>query len=186
MKHSIQTPIVIGLAAQRGVVLALVLVLLGILSLVGALTMRNATLTEQTTNSLRTAAVAQQAAELALKYCEQVARSTALTDDFTYTAGRTRILATTITTAISAGAWTLPATWSTAANIISVTGTFALSGDSAATKFKNPPQCVIQPIKNSAGTGFVITARGFGNDAVINANNGVTSGAEAWAQSVLQ
>ncbi|MGA8516087.1 MAG: hypothetical protein WB821_15100 [Burkholderiaceae bacterium] len=186
MKQRIPTSDITGLTAQKGVVLALVLVLLGILSLVGALSMRNATQTEQTTNSLRTAAVAQQAAELALKYCEQVARSTELSDDVTYSAARTRILATTLTAAISAGAWSLPATWSTAANIISVTGTFAASADGAATQYKNPPQCVIQRVNNSAGAGFVITARGFGNDAVINANNGVTSGAEAWVQSVLQ
>jgi type IV pilus assembly protein PilX len=174
-------------STQRGIVLALVLVLLGILSLVGALSMRNAALTEQTTNSLRTAAAAQQAAELAVKYCELVVQSTR-EPGTTFSSERAKIVATTITAAVSAGAWNQTSTWSGAspANVIKVPTTYLNSSDPKATSIKIQPQCVIEPINNDAGAGYVVTARGFGNDAVINSTNGVTSGAEAWVQSVLR
>lgn len=176
---------------QRGIVLALVLVMLGILSLIGALSMRNATLTEQTSSSMRTAASAQQAAELALKYCELVAQSTTqAVPNVAFTAERAQISSATITTTISAGAWNQTATWSnsgTTTTVIKVPENYMKNtSEAAATTIKVRPQCVIERIKDSAGSGFVITARGFGNDAVLNANNGVTSGAEAWVQSVLR
>jgi type IV pilus assembly protein PilX len=177
-------------SAQRGIVLALVLVMLGILSLIGALSMRNATLSEQTTNSLRTAASAQQAAELALKYCELVAISTSqAVPNVNFSTERGQMSSTTITTTISAGIWNLTSTWSgaTPANVIRVPAAYLNNqAEAAVTAIKTRPQCVIEPINNSAGTGFVITARGFGNDAVLSATNGVTTGAEAWVQSVLR
>lgn len=176
--------------AQRGIVLALVLVMLGILSLIGALSMRNATLSEQTTNSLRTAASAQQAAELALKYCELVAISTSqAVPNVNFSTERGKMSTTTITTTISAGIWNLTTTWTgaTLANVIQVpTAYLNNQSETAVTAVKIRPQCVIEPIKDTAGPGFVITARGFGNDAALSANNGVTTGAEAWVQSVLR
>ncbi len=171
-------------ANQEGIVLALVIVLLGIISLVGAISMRNATQTEQTTNSLRTAASAQQAAELGLKYCELVAQDR---KGVTYATERPKIMGT-ITAAISSGAWSLTPTWVTATNnFITVPASYAQSTDANSVQFKtaNLPQCIIELLGNAAGKGYVVTARGFGNDAVINSTNGVTSGAEAWVQSVL-
>ena len=169
-------------SSQQGIVLALVLMMLGIMSLVGALTMRNATVSEQTTNSLRTASVAQQAAELGLKYCELVAMDIR---SLNYATQRTKISGTTITAEISTGAWNQTVTWTNSANYISVTGSYSISSDAAAVQLKNSPQCIIEPLSNTSGEGFVVTSRGFGNDAVINAANGVTSGAEAWVQSTL-
>lgn len=169
---------------QKGIVLALVIVLLGIISLVGAISMRNATQTEQTTNSLRTAASAQQAAELGLKFCELVAQDTKAV---TYSTARPKIMGT-ITAAINSGAWSLTPTWTTSANnFITVPASYAQSTDANSIQFKtaNLPQCIIERLGNAAGRGYVVTARGFGNDAVINSTNGVTSGAEAWVQSVL-
>jgi type IV pilus assembly protein PilX len=168
-------------ARQSGIVLALMLVLLAVTSLVGALSMRNATLTEQTTNSLRTAAVAQQAAEMALKYCELVAQDI---NGTIYSTERGKI-GNTVTGVLSSGAWNTTSTWSSSATYIEVPSSFANSADTAAITFKTRPHCVIQPINNTTGTGYVVTGRGFGNDAVLNANNGVTSGSEAWVQSVL-
>jgi type IV pilus assembly protein PilX len=175
---------------QRGIVLALVLVMIGIMSLIGALSLRNATLTEQTTNSMRTAATAQQAAELAAKFCELVAADSAQsTPGATFATERAQI-GSTITAAISTGIWNSVTTWtgSAPANVIKVPVDYLASttANTATTALKNRPQCVIEPIADSAGVGFVITARGFGNDAVLNTTNGVTSGAEAWVQSVLR
>ncbi|HZF85913.1 MAG TPA: PilX N-terminal domain-containing pilus assembly protein, partial [Burkholderiaceae bacterium] len=62
---------------QRGVVLVMALILLVIVSLVGAMAIRSAISGEQVSKSFRSNAMASQAAETALRYCEdQVLRST--------------------------------------------------------------------------------------------------------------
>ena len=64
---------------------------------------------------------------------------------------------------------------------------FYNSGKSAATKLTHEPQCIIQALQTPGGLkGYVITARGYANDAVIDAASGqVKSGAEVWLQSTL-
>lgn len=169
-------------ARQKGVVLIVVLMLLGIMSIVGVMTLRNSTTTELVSNNLRLASVAQQAAELALKYCESVATDSS---GVTPIADRSKILSATITGVITSGAWNSTSTWNTAANYISVNNTFSVSTNANAIQFRTPPQCIIEKLDNANGKGFVITARGFGNDAALSSTNGVKSGSEAWAQSVL-
>jgi type IV pilus assembly protein PilX len=167
---------------QQGVVMIMVLLLMGVMSIVGALSLRNSAITEQVSNNFRVAAVAQQAAELALKYCESVAVDQA---GVQYAAERTKILAATITGAITAGAWNNTATWTNSANYISISNSYSLSPNVDTVKFRHAPQCVIERLNSPSGRGFVITARGFGNDARFSATNGVTFGSEAWVQSVL-
>ncbi|MBS7807514.1 PilX N-terminal domain-containing pilus assembly protein [Variovorax sp. PCZ-1] len=169
-------------AQQSGVVLVVVLMLVGIMSLVGVITMRNSTITEQVSNNFRVSSVAQQAAELALRYCETVAVQE--TNPF-YAADRAKIRPNTVTGVITSGVWNVTTTWTNSANYISVTNSFALSGETNAVRFKTAPQCVIERVNNGAIRGFVVTARGFGNDAVLNSANGVTIGSEAWVQSIL-
>jgi Tfp pilus assembly protein PilX len=170
------------LQRQKGVVMVVVLLLLGIMSIVGVMNLRNSATTEQVSNNMRLASVAQQAAELALKYCESVAADTA---GATFATERTKILSATITGSITSGAWNTTSTWNSSANYLTINNAFALSTDVHAVQFANPPQCVIEKISNASGKGYVITARGFGNDAKLTATNGVRSGSEAWVQSVL-
>jgi type IV pilus assembly protein PilX len=167
---------------ESGVVLIVVLMLVAIMSLVGVITMRNSTVTEQVSNNFRVSSVAQQAAELALRYCETVAVQDG--SPF-YAADRAKIRSTTVTGVITSGAWNVTTTWTNSANYISVTNGFSLSAETGAIRFKTAPQCVIEPVNNGAVRGYVVTARGFGNDAVLNATNGVTIGSEAWVQSIL-
>ena len=171
---------------QNGVVLAMVLILLVIISLVGSIAVRNATVSEQTVNSLRTNAVALQAAEIGLRYCEYVANDVT-TSGTTYSAAvKAQLLTTTLVTSAndSAAEWQKTTTWSTA-NVITVPNSFFKTTDVSAVVLKNAPICIIEVLSSAAGKGYIITARGFANDAVINANRAVTSGAEVWLQSIL-
>ena len=61
------------LRAQRGVVLILVLILLGLMSLLAATSLRIATSTESIAGNVRTTEMAFQSAEIALRYCESKA-----------------------------------------------------------------------------------------------------------------
>jgi type IV pilus assembly protein PilX len=169
-------------ARQRGITLVITIILLVILSLIGTLNMRNATVSEQASNSIRTTAVAQQAAELGLQYCESVAMDTSGT---VYPTQRLSILNTTLTGTLTAGAWSATQTWATSGSQLFVTSSYFVSTNAAAKALVNGPRCVIQPVSNFAGIGYLVTARGFANDAQINGNGAVTSGAEVWLQSLI-
>jgi type IV pilus assembly protein PilX len=171
---------------QTGVVLAMVLILLVIISLVGSIAVRNATVSEQTVNSLRTNAVALQAAEIGLRYCEYVANErTAFGSTYSSAVKAKTLTSTLVTTANDSTAqWQNSTTWS-GANVITVPNSFFKTTDVSAVVLKNAPVCIIETLNSDAGVGYVITARGFANDAVLNANNAVVSGAEVWLQSIL-
>lgn len=63
---------------QRGVVLAMSLIFLAILSLVALFAMRSSILGEQVSKNIRSNEVARQAAETALRYCENQVRTGAI------------------------------------------------------------------------------------------------------------
>ena len=179
---------------QQGIVLAMALILLVIISLVGALAIRNSTASEKTVNSLRSNSVAMAAAETGLRYCELVVQGisngpTALVTAATI--AQATLSATISDANTSTAVWQSSATWSSASLVITVPTSFYQSQSAEAANgvnLRNAPVCVIQPYFNasvSPGTGSVVTARGFGNDAQINANKAVTEGSEVWLQSIL-
>ena len=179
---------------QQGIVLAMALILLVIISLVGALAIRNSTASEKTVNSLRSNSVARAAAETGLRYCELVVQGisngpTALVTAATI--AQATLSATISDANTSTAVWQSSATWSSASLVITVPTAFYQSQSTEAAngvQLKNPPVCVIQPYFNASvgtGTGSVVTARGFGNDAQINGNKAVTEGSEVWLQSIL-
>ena len=170
------------------------LILLVIISLVGALAIRNSTASEKTVNSLRSNSVAMAAAETGLRYCELVVQGvvngpTALVPAATI--AQATVSATISDANTSTAVWQSSATWSSASLVITVPTSFYQSQSAEAANgvnLRNAPVCVIQPYFNasvSPGTGSVVTARGFGNDAQINANKAVTEGSEVWLQSIL-
>ena len=181
--------------AHRGIVLPMALILLVIISLVGTLAIRNSTSSERTLNSLRTGAVAQQAAEIGVRYCELVVDSitagpSALVPASAITAAQAAVTISDINT--TTAVWSSSATWSNANLLITVPASFYQSSASSAVNLKNAPVCVVQRYLNTrvaSTTGYLITARGFGNDAVFDTssgnNNGVTQGSEVWLQSWL-
>ena len=75
MKAHIRIPVIAW--TQRGIVLPLTLILLVILSLLGIMAMRNATVGSQTMNGVRSYTMAEMAAEAGLRYCEEIVKEQA-------------------------------------------------------------------------------------------------------------
>lgn len=182
---------------ERGVVLVITLILIVILSLLGTFAIRNATQSERSINGIRSAEVAREAAETALRFCEQVAIFDGDGKDYTEygtTGLRGRIIATTIASeADGAAAWRTASNWS-GNNVIPVPDAYFKkstggAADTDAMQLLNAPRCLIQKIESTSTpklTGYLITARGFANNATFTSSTGkTTQGAESWMQSVL-
>ena len=190
MKHpNVVLPALHTLRAQRGTVLAITLILLVILSLLGTFVIRNANQSERIMNGVRTSNVAQQAAETGLRFCEQLATAPpAGSGTFQSVDAATYINATAVSNA-NEGDWTDKNNWKKSSNarLLSVPSSYYNSGSTGATDLLHAPQCIIQALETPGGLkGYVITARGYANDAVIEASTGrVISGAEVWLQSTL-
>lgn len=187
-----------GRQDQRGVALVIALILILVMSLLGTFAIRNATQSERSINGIRTAEVARESAETALRFCEQIAIFDGNNQDYSGfgTSGlRSQIIATTITSeADAAAAWRTAGNWTSTNTVISVPASYYQkysggSADASVPRLKNPPLCLIQKIQSTSTPqikGYLITGRGFANNAVYNASTGKsTQGAEAWIQSIL-
>ncbi|MBS0452980.1 MAG: hypothetical protein JSS14_16920 [Proteobacteria bacterium] len=181
---------------QRGVVLIITLILVVILSLLGTFAIRNATQTDRSINGIRSAEVAREAAETALRFCEQVAIFDGDGKDYTeygQSGLRAKIIGTTIASESDPlAAWRSVANWIDGSNVISVpTGYYKkdIAGNTTEVQLKTAPVCLIQKIETTSTpklTGYLITARGFANNATFTGSTGKTTrGAESWMQSVL-
>ena len=117
------TPLRSPCRRERGVVLVITLILIVILSLLGTFAIRNATQSERSINGIRSAEVAREAAETALRFCEQVAIFDGDGKDYTEystTGLRDKIITTTIgSESDTAAAWRTSSNW-TGSNAISV------------------------------------------------------------------
>lgn len=182
---------------QRGVVLVVSLILIVIISLLGTFAIRNAGQSERSINGVRSVEVAREAAETALRFCEQVAIYAGegkVYNEYGQTNVQTKIVSTpTITGELDAtAAWRSADNWKGSAPIeVPAAYTTKHSGGSVATDVAtvlNQPMCVIQKIDNTTTKlqGYLITARGFANNASFDSTTGkAKQGAEAWLQSVL-
>lgn len=182
---------------ERGVVLVITLILIVILSLLGTFAIRNATQSERSVNGIRSTEVAREAAETALRFCEQVAMFDGDNKDYTEyatTGMRGRIIGTTIASeADPQAAWRTSANWA-GNNVIRVPEAYFKkntggTADTDASQLEIQPLCLIQKIESASTPklfGYLITARGFANNAKVEDATGKnTRGAEAWMQSVL-
>ena len=194
MKHpNVVLPALHTLRAQRGTVLAITLILLVILSLLGTFVIRNANQSERIMNGVRTSNVAQQAAETGLRFCEQLATAPPAGSGTFQSVDAATYVNTTPTTNTEGETpdrreWADKNNWkSSNARLLSVPSSYYKSGRTGATDLLHAPQCIIQALETPGGLkGYVITARGYANDAVIDASTGrVISGAEVWLQSTL-
>lgn len=178
---------------QAGIILPVALVLLVTISFAGIMAVKNSTVTEQMSNNLRTNVQAQQAAETALRYCELVAIGTKSTKVKQYDASITgKIVTTALTDANATDAtWRTLSNWKKDANnVIEVPEDFYKDEDGKRDRIKedNAPRCIVQRLVNSTANidGFLITARGFANNARWATRTGaLESGSEVWLQSVL-
>jgi type IV pilus assembly protein PilX len=187
------------LREQNGVVLIVALIMLMLLSILASISVRGAASSEQIASQSRQKTLAQQAAEAALRYCEQQVQFFADSDPATVgfapqaapvgagalyswepgAAGNTR-------TALS--------NWDAkdaAENPFFATGNlktvpFTASADAGAvTYFGRQPQCMSQYLTPASSKIFVTTARGFGPEVKDSGDGSTPKGAEVWLQSIV-
>ncbi len=173
---------------QKGVVLPIALILLVVISILGIMAMRNATIGEQTINAVRTNTATRAAAEMGLRYCEAViyeitdAPAVKLRSADALKIGLKDKDGANILTGqtFDKGLWTVADNWKS-------TSGYRINMTTANSGFKNPPKCMIEKVKFASGEdGYLITSRGIGNEAEYSDTTGqVSSGAEIWLQSVL-
>jgi|GEM_PF-480997 len=175
---------------ERGVVLVITLILIVILSLLGTFAIRNATQSERSINGIRSTEVAREAAETALRFCEQIAIFDADGKPYTEYASptdlRAKIIATTITSEADVGAaWRTESNWTSSG--ITVPAAYYKSNAGGNASLQSSPLCLIQKIDSGSTpklTGYLITARGFANNVKFISGK-PAQGAESWMQSVL-
>lgn len=167
---------------QLGVVLPVALIMLVIISLAGLLAARNAATHEQFSNNLRTAQVARQSAEAALRYCETVAIGIA--NETGHEDLKSKIVSTAIgSDQIASGAWNTKANWASGAtNLITYTPAFDSTVKAGAKMDASlHPTCIIQSMTDNR---YLVTTRSLSKDAVLSKGE-LVQGAEIWMQSIL-
>ncbi|MES2511160.1 MAG: PilX N-terminal domain-containing pilus assembly protein [Pseudomonadota bacterium] len=188
---------------QRGVVLIMALIMLVIISLLTAVTVRSATSSESISANARQTQMASQAAEAALRYCEQgvIEALSASTSTFAFnvvsppSATTATISSIHFQTAVTTTpASMITANWDTntgTANTILVLPSSSVNRNGITTTFSRPPECMIERLSPSTSTtyskNFTITARGFGPEVgAADANRSRPTGSEVWMQSTLE
>ncbi len=179
------------LARMQGASLIIVLVLLVVIGLTSAASLRNASSNERVSHNFRMHWLAEQYAEAALRYCQS---QLLLADDERVSSLQESVLMAFSKTA--APGWANPQTWSGSggayASLTSVAQAFVESLDSAFVP-QMLPQCVVERqalplLQNGVSVGsadaYVITARGFSPD-YREIGPGVRSGAVVWLQCRL-
>lgn len=161
---------------QHGVVLIVALVMLVIIGLSSAAVMRNALSADVVTNNTRSEALATEAAQIALKHCENAILTTGG--------------GVTIQTESTPARWTVFRNWhDTTAIATRLTANQVRAANAAMTlTTEQRPQCLAEAtgISGPSGTqAVIVTARGFSPDYTQTTNGRQVSGAVVWLQSTL-
>ena len=180
---------------QKGAVLIIVLIMLGLLSVMAATSLHNAQSTESISANTRTTQLASQAAEITLRHCEaSVMKRMAIKSGDTTSATAqytTSFTDANITPFESPPAWQDAAGQWDKSNPYVFVMPLSLVGD--ASLYKRAPECMVESISEQpsgttqpAGTRnhFIITARGFGPEVVpADAKRLRPVGTEVWLQT---
>jgi Tfp pilus assembly protein PilX len=166
------------LARMQGASLIIVLVLLVVIGLTSAASLRNASSNERVSHNFRMHWLAEQYAEAALRYCQS---QLLLADAQRVSSLQESVLMVFSQTA--APGWANPQTWSGSggayASLTSVAQAFVESLDSAFV-----PQMLQNGVSMGSADAYVITARGFSPD-YREIRPGIRSGAVVWLQCRL-
>lgn len=164
---------------QRGVTLIIALVMLVVIGLASAAVMRSSLTSDVVANNARLHTLAQQAAQLALRFCE-----TQITLQPANWVGGFTI------NAASAGDpyWTVFNTWHGGGAVSAVNVPDAVLGsDDSSFKPSTPPQCLAEYTNALPGvTTIIVTARGFSPDYDESGDGRQTAGSVVWLQSTLR
>ena len=173
-------------AAQRGVSLIIVLIMLGVIALMSSATLRNASSNERISNNFRMQVLAQQYAEAALRYCE-----TQLMLADTSRVETLKEANLVVASGSASPAWRRRASWTGtsgpmagAASRTTVPEAVVVSSDSS---FKpgQLPECVVEKQAVEGGVVYVITARGFSPDYTADARGFTVTGSVLWLQTLV-
>jgi type IV pilus assembly protein PilX len=188
---SMPTPTVACPPAQRGIVLIIALIMLVIISLLAAMSVRNATSSEGVSSNVRASQLASQAAEIALTYCEEAVRES-MSGAITLTS------IPTIQPMVTPSAfWQSVGNWDTTTMPSGSTGTLVFVIPAASVNvagsatFSRAPECMVERLSPSSSPmythNFVVTARGFGPEVTAaDSNRSRPQGSEAWMQSTIE
>ena len=157
---------------QKGVALMVALVMLVIIGLASVSIMRGALSSDLVANNTRVQALASQAAQIALRYCED--QTTASPPDIT------------ILAAAPADEWSTFGNWADAAKAFTVPDGYMQSANSTFS-YDTMPQCMAQltAVGNPPLPAYKVTARGFSPDYSADADGNTKSGSVVWLQSTL-
>lgn len=167
--------------AQQGIVLAIALIMLALLSILAGISIRGASSTEQVANQSRLRALAQQTAEAALRFCEQQVQAHAADPSLGFAPEDAPA---------GTGAkysWELMDNWDGQPFPHLRTVPVKAAGDTeTAAYFARPAECMSQYL-NSGHKVFVTTSRGFGPEVAARKDTDKTppKGTEIWLQSVV-
>jgi type IV pilus assembly protein PilX len=188
--------------SQRGVALFIALIVLVVISLLAATSIRNASTTVGVSGNVRTTELATQAAEIALQHCELAVLSIVREDSGTtdsYDRG-----GVTLPTSTATSSWGDMDEWdaSSSAKVFQIPLTMVNQTGMGAT-YKRPPECMVErlivttveledpdadPLTYKAvqdtDSKFLITARGFGPE--VAKGTGRPVGSEVWLQSHIE
>ena len=171
---------------QCGVVLIIALVLLVVVSLLAATTVRNSGSNEAVAGNVRTVELATEAAEIALRHCEaSVLKVLGGNDAYVTTFAAVNIL-TGIPTQ-----WQLPANWDKKTPAVYALPLPLLNQLDTPFTYKRPPECMVEEIPSASpvkkSTFYLVTARGFGPEvAEADENRSRPVGTEIWLQSHIE
>lgn len=170
---------------QRGIVLVVALILLGIVGVTSTMAIRSAMEGDTISSSLRSINLTDQAAETALRWCELQARIA----DIAAAASAVVVTPSLPADGAPAGRWTTVAGMD--ANSVRVP--LAVMSAAGLVNFPNLPQCMVEEAQNlslpSDGDtqlgyrSFIVTVRAFSPD--YNRGGANTAGSEVWLQSNL-
>jgi len=167
-------------------VLIIALVLLVIVSLLAAVSVRNAGSNEAVAGNVRTVALATESADIALRHCEA---------SLLKISGGTEPYATTFTAANisdigTAKQWQPMGNWDTASAAVYVVPLNLLNHQGMVTTYKRPSECMVEKMPSASSGGsamYVVTVRGFGPEvAAADTARTRPNGTEIWLQSHIE
>lgn len=180
-------------APNRGVVLIVAMILLIVISLLAANSLRNSASTEALAGNVRTTEMATQAADIALRHCESsLIEIRTVASGATSTGYVTTMTAANILPSSTPPNWQNTTVWDSTSTMPFILPTSLLG---ATATYKRPPECMVEIIPTipagattvSSTASFVITARGFGPEVTAaDATRTRPVGTEVWLQSHIE
>ena len=180
---------------QRGLVLIVSIVLLAIVSVLAAFSTRNAASAENVSGNVRLTELAMQAAEIALRHCEEsVAEVIAVDAGATPSYPTLGFTTANILPEGSESIWQTASEWDTPTAPVYVLPLEQMNQPDLVATYNRPPECMVGRLPFVLPSGaisttaaFVITARGFGPEVpAANSNRSRPVGSEAWLQSHIE